>query len=85
MTHVALDNAQLLAFSLVPLPAAPWSNESFRFLRLCWIDDTLRRVRIREATELLTDIDTRVELLAHRKALTVIVQYIDLADSDSEL
>ena len=40
-------------------------NESFSILRLCWIDDTRRRVMIAEATELLADIDTRVELLAH--------------------
>ena len=85
MTHVALDNAQLVAFSLVSLHAPPWHNESFRILRLCWIDDTLRRVRITEATELLIDIDTRVELLAHLKTLIVILQYIDSNDSGSEL
>ena len=38
-----------------------------------------------EATDLLADIDTRVELLAHRKTLNVILQYIDSKDSDNEL
>ena len=54
-------------------------------VKVCWVDDTLRTVRVTEARELLTDVDTRAEFLARRKTLTGILQSVDSRDSNSEL
>lgn len=85
MTHVSLNNVKLDTFFFISLHAVPWNNDPSSKLRLCWINDISRKVRTTDATELLTDIDTRVELLAHPKTLTVILQYTDSNDAGSEL
>ena len=54
-------------------------------VKVCWVDDTLRTVRVPEARELLTDVDTRAEFLARRKTLTGILQSVDPRYSNSEL